>query len=203
METDLTSRLPLREHIRNIRSIWKVIRELDRTFFLHTGMKALLDTAGSYMGLLLSVYVLDRLEEGADLRRSFMVAAVTCILLFFMQLWGGMLRNRLNVRWEIVYRKWDCMTEEKILKMDFSRIDDPQTRRMRERIWQDNNWGGHQHHSLVCGGDYGQPVQTVGRSACGRSGFSLHGVSPKLDNSGYSGGYGGCSGGRLHSGNLL
>lgn len=141
METDLTSRLPLREHIRNIRSIWKVIRELDRTFFLHTGMKALLDTAGSYMGLLLSVYVLDRLEEGADLRRSFMVAAVTCILLFFMQLWGGMLRNRLNVRWEIVYRKWDCMTEEKILKMDFSRIDDPQTRRMRERIWQDNNWG--------------------------------------------------------------
>ncbi len=141
METDLTSRLPLREHIKNIKSVWKVIRELDRNFLLHTGLKALLDTIGTYMGLLLSVYILDRLAEGTDFLRSFTVAAVTCVLLFFVQLGGGMLRNRLNVRWEIIYRKWDCMTEEKILKMDFSRIDDPRTRKMRERIWQDNNWG--------------------------------------------------------------
>ena len=66
METDLTSRLPLREHIKNIKSVWKVIRELDRNFLLHTGLKALLDTIGTYMGLLLSVYILDRLAEGTD-----------------------------------------------------------------------------------------------------------------------------------------
>lgn len=141
METDLTSKLPLREHIKNINSVMKVIRELDKTFFLHTGLKALLDTACSYMGLLLSVYILDRLAAGADFGRSFLVAAATCALLFVLQLCGGMLQNRLDVRWEIVYRRWDCMTEEKILKMDFSKIDDPRTRKMRERIWQDNNWG--------------------------------------------------------------
>ena len=141
METDLTSRLPLREHIKNIKNILKVIRELDKTFFLHTGMKALLDTICSYTGLLLSVYILDQLAAGGDFRRSFLVAAGTCALLFVLQLCSGMLQNRLDVRWEIVYRKWDCMTAEKILEMDFSRIDAPKTRKMRERIWQDNSWG--------------------------------------------------------------
>jgi len=141
METDLTSRLPLREHMKNINSVLKVIRELDKTFFLYTGLKSLLDTTGSYMGLLLSVYILDQLAAGTDFRRCFLVAAVTCGLLFVLQLCGGLLQNRLDVRWEIVYRKWDCMTEEKILRMDYARIDDPRTRKMRERIWQDNNWG--------------------------------------------------------------
>lgn len=141
METDLISKLPLREHIRNIKSVMKVIRELDRTYFWHAGVKALLDTVCSYMGLLLSVYILDRLAAGADFWRSFLVAAATCVLLFVLQLGSGMLQNRLDVRWEIVYRRWDCMTEEKILRMDFSKIDDPKTRKMRERIWQDNNWG--------------------------------------------------------------
>lgn len=141
METDLTSKLPLREHIKNIRKVLKVVRELDKSFFLYTGLKALLDSIGTYVGLLLSVYILDQLAAGADFRRSFLVAAVTCVLLFAVQFCGGMLQNRLNVRWEIIYRKWDCMTEEKILKMDFAKIDDPKTRKMRERIWQDNNWG--------------------------------------------------------------
>lgn len=145
METDLTSKLPLREHIKNIKRILEVIRELDKTFFLHTGMKALLDTIVTYMGLLLSVYILDQLTAGTTFDHSFLVAVVTCVLLFVLQLGSSMLRNRLNVRWEIVYRKWDCMTEEKILKMDFAKIDDPKTRKMRERIWQDNNWGAGIH----------------------------------------------------------
>ncbi|MDE6674118.1 MAG: hypothetical protein K2K19_04790, partial [Acetatifactor sp.] len=141
METDLTSKLPLREHIKNIRSILKVIRELDRTYFLYLELKALLETTASYMGLLLSVYILDQLTTGMNFRRSFLVAAATCVLILVLQFCGGLIHTRLNVRWEIVYRKWDCMTEEKILKMDFSRIDDPKTHKMRERIWQDNNWG--------------------------------------------------------------
>ncbi|MDE7224666.1 MAG: ABC transporter ATP-binding protein/permease, partial [Acetatifactor sp.] len=141
MKAELTSKLPLREHIKNIKSVMKVIRELDRTYFRYAGVKALLDTVCSYMGLLLSVYILDRLAAGADFRRSFLAAAAACVLIFVLQLCSGMLQNRLNVRWEIVYRRWDCMTEEKIMKMDFSKIDDPKTRKMRERIWEDNNWG--------------------------------------------------------------
>ena len=85
METDLTSKLPLREHIKNIRKVLKVVRELDKTFFLYTGLKALLDSIGTYVGLLLSVYILDQLAAGADFRRSFLVAAVTCVLLFAVQ----------------------------------------------------------------------------------------------------------------------
>lgn len=141
METDLTSKLPLREHIKNIKKVLRVVGELDQTFFMHLGVKAMLDAACSYLGLLLSVYILDQLTIGVDFRRCFPVAAASCVLLFMIQLGSGMLQNRLNVRWEIVYRKWDCMTEEKILKMDFAKIDSPKTRKMRERIWQDNSWG--------------------------------------------------------------
>lgn len=141
METDLTSKLPLREHIKNIRKVLRIVRDLDKTFFLHTGLKALLDAVGLYTGLLLSVYILDRLAAGEEFRSSFSVAALTCLLLFGLRLGNGILHNRLDVRWEIVYRRWDSLTEEKILQMDYAKIDDPKTRKMRERIWQDNNWG--------------------------------------------------------------
>ena len=117
------------------------MRELDKTYFLHMGFKALLDTVISFTGLLLSVYILDQLAAGIHFGQTFLVAAVTCLMLLVLNLGSGMLQNRLDVRWEIVYRKWDSITEEKILRMDFSKIDDPKTRKMKERIWQDNNWG--------------------------------------------------------------
>lgn len=145
MDTDLTSRLPLREHIRNIGKMLQVIHKLDKYFYLYMGAKSLLDALATYLGLLLSVYILDQLTAGADFRQCFAAAATTCVLLFVIQFGSGMLHNRLNVRWETVYRKWDCMTEEKILQMDFAKIDSPQTRKMRERIWQDNNWGSGIH----------------------------------------------------------
>lgn len=141
METDLTSKLPLREHVKNVRRILGVVRELDKTYFLHQGIKSLLDAGAAYLGLLLSVYILDQLVAGIRFGQTFLTAAATCLALLVLQLGSGMLQSRLDVRWEIVYRKWDSITEEKILRMDFSRIDDPKTRKMRERIWQDNNWG--------------------------------------------------------------
>ncbi len=141
METDLTSKLPLREHLKNIRKILKMIQELDKHFFTIMTIKCILDTVASYMGLLLSVYILDQLAAGENFRQCFPVAAVTCILLFFLQLGGGILQSRLDVRWEIVYCKWDCITEQKIMEMDFAKIDSLKTRKLRERIWQDNNWG--------------------------------------------------------------
>lgn len=141
METDLTSKLPLREHLKNIRKILKMIQELDKHFFTIMTIKCILDTVASYMGLLLSVYILDQLAAGENFRQCFLVAAVTCILLFFLQLGGGILQSRLDVRWEIIYCKWDCITEQKIMEMDFAKIDSPKTRKLRERIWQDNNWG--------------------------------------------------------------
>lgn len=55
METDLTSKLSLREHIKNIRKVLRVVRDLDKIFFLYTGLKALLDAMGLYAGLLLSL----------------------------------------------------------------------------------------------------------------------------------------------------
>ena len=145
METDLTSKLPLREHIRNIRKMLQVIHKLDKYFYLYMGAKSLLDTLATYLGLLLSVDILDQLTAGADFRQCLAAAAATCALLFVIQFSGGMLHNRLNVRWETIYRRWDCMTEEKILQMDFANIDSPQTRKMRERIWRDNDWGSGIH----------------------------------------------------------
>ena len=47
METDLTSKLSLREHIKNIRKVLRAVRDLDKTFFLYTGLKALLDAMGN------------------------------------------------------------------------------------------------------------------------------------------------------------
>ncbi len=140
-QTDLTSRLPLREHIRNIGKILKYVQGMNRYYFPAVAAFQMLCAAIPYMELLLSAYILDGIGAHKDIKK--MIFAVTAAVLGIML--AGFLKstigNILEVRRQQMYYLYDCETNTKMLDMDFSRIDSPQLRMLQERIWNDNNWG--------------------------------------------------------------
>lgn len=73
MNTDLTSKLPLREHIKNIRKILNLIAELDKTYFTHACVVHFINAIMPYLSLMLSAYVIDSLMIGQPFGEVFCV----------------------------------------------------------------------------------------------------------------------------------
>lgn len=139
--TNLTSKLPVKEHIKNIKNILAVVKSLDRTYFATAGIVHLINAVVPYIELVLSAYIIDALTEGKGFKEIFTVAAATTLGIFILHCIAATVWNRLEVRKDKAYHLYECITEQKMLNMDYSRIDSPEIRDLKERIRRDNNWG--------------------------------------------------------------
>ena len=69
MESNLMSKLPLKEHIKNVKKILTVIQERDRTYFATACVVHVLNIMIAYINLVLSSYVLNALSEKTEFMR--------------------------------------------------------------------------------------------------------------------------------------
>lgn len=141
METDLTSKLPLREHIKNIKRILKTVSVLDKTYFWTACIVHVINVLIPYMELILSAYILDALWAGKDFRHIFTVAAGTTVIVFLLHCIASVVWNRLEVRKEAAYQTYECIVEQKMLQMDYTWIDSPRVKDLKDKIRLDMNWG--------------------------------------------------------------
>ena len=81
--SDLKSKLPLREHLKNIRKMLGFVQEIDRNYFRFICISQLLDISIPYIELLLSAYILDLIGTGKSFQQMmvFVAEAVLGILL--------------------------------------------------------------------------------------------------------------------------
>lgn len=141
MGTDLTSKLPIREHIRNMKKMLKYVQGIDKYYFPVMGIVQLLDVAIPYMELLLSAYILDGINTHKDMRQLFLLIAAAVLAVLLTQFAMSTLRNKMEVHRQQIFYLYECETQTKMLELDFSRIDSPEVKMLQERIWKDNNWG--------------------------------------------------------------
>lgn len=139
--TDLTSKLTIKEHIKNIKNMLSVVKSLDRTYFATASIVHVINAVVPYIELVLSAYIIDAITQGKGFKEIFTVAAATTIGIFILHCIASTIWNRLEVRKNKAFRLYSCITEQKMLNMDYSRIDSPQVRDLKERIRRDNNWG--------------------------------------------------------------
>lgn len=140
METDLTAKLPLKEHIRNMKKILELVGTMDKTYFLFAGIVHMINTGVPYLELLLSAYILDGLKN-QKLKEMIIVTGTTIVGIFILNSIASMIWNRLEIRRERVFYLYSSMTEVKMLSMDFSRIDSSEIKELREKMNRDMNWG--------------------------------------------------------------
>lgn len=141
MESDLTSKLPIREHMKNMKKIIRVVTEMDRTYFLWTSVVHIINVIIPYAQLLLLAYILDSLVEKRSFSEIFSIAVGAVLGIFLLSSIASMIWNRMEVRVEKMYYVYACYVQTKMMQMDYSRIDSPEVRDLEMRIIKDMNWG--------------------------------------------------------------
>lgn len=141
MDTNLTSKLPIREHIKNMKRIIIMVNRMDRTYFLHTSIVHIINVMVPYIELMLSAYILDSIGQRKSFSEIMTVVAGSLAGILILHFIASSVWNRAEVRCEGMYYLYECMTQTKMLDMDFSRIDSPEIKDLRDRINRDNNWG--------------------------------------------------------------
>ena len=141
MNIDLTEKLPLRKHISNMRNIIKLVNRMDKTYFMHMSIVHAVNVVVPYMQLLLSAYLLDSIGGGKGFAEIMAVAAGSVAVILVLNFIASSIWNRGAVRSEGMFYLYSCITEAKMLEMDFSRIDSPEIKELKDRINKDNNWG--------------------------------------------------------------
>jgi len=142
MGTDLMSKLPVREHIQNMKKILKIVAGMDKWYFFFTSAVHIVNVCVPYIQLMLSAYLLDAIMEGRQFLDVILITALTLVGILLLNFVASSIWNRMEVRRERIYHLYSFSTEMKMLQMDFSKIDSPEVKELQERIWRDNNWGG-------------------------------------------------------------
>ena len=141
MNTDLTAKIPFMEHIKNIKKILKIIIDIDKWYFLFTSIVHIINVIKPYIQLVLSAYILDAIIAQKNFKEVMSVITSTIFIILCLDFIASSIWNRMEVHREKAFLVYSCMTQTKMLDMDFSRIDSPEIRELRKRIITDNNWG--------------------------------------------------------------
>lgn len=141
METDLLRKLPLRQHMKNIRKILKLVYRLDGRYFRETVLVQMMSAAQPYLALILSAYVLDGLSAGKSFSQLMTVISISLFTILLMHYLRYAMDEWMRARWQNTLRMYGCITQIRLLDLDFSRIASPEMKEIQDRIRSDNQWG--------------------------------------------------------------
>ena len=81
MNTDLTAKIPFREHIKNIKKILKIIIDIDKWYFLFTSIVHIINVIEPYIQLVLSAYILDAIIAQKNFKEVMSVITSTIFII--------------------------------------------------------------------------------------------------------------------------
>lgn len=144
-QDDLSGRLPVRKHMENMKKVVGLVHGLDRRQFPMAAAAEMLMTAGSYLQLILTAGVLNRLEEAAGWTQIAGFAGGLILGIFGCRVLEGWLRKRLKIRRDAIASGYQMLMSKKMMQMDFSLVNSPMLDKIKNRIRQDNGWGAGIH----------------------------------------------------------
>ena len=150
MASEMLKRLSVKENYRNIKQCFHILKQLDPKFFALSGAMQLLSVLIPYITLWLSSFVLDGFERTMPYHKMIIVVLACVVLVFSVQCVKNWLENFLRVRQYRIARLYEYMKQEKLVQMDYSRINSPEVEQILRRIASDQNWGDH-FHSIIRG----------------------------------------------------
>ena len=150
MASEMLKRLSVKENYQNIKQCFRILKQLDPKFFALSGAMQLLSVLIPYITLWLSSFVLDGFERTMPYHKMIIVVLACVVLVFSVQCVKNWLENFLRVRQYRIARLYEYMKQEKLVQMDYSRINSPEVEQILRRIASDQNWGDH-FHSIIRG----------------------------------------------------
>ncbi len=138
---NLTDKASLKENLNDLKAIVKVLHGIDK-YYLPTNFSLhLVVVVNRYIGLFLSAYILDALAAGETFGGIFLNVAIAVSVIFLLSRFASFVNQRNNVNSQMLADRFYCITEQKMLEMDFSKIAGPECRNLLRVIQKNNNWG--------------------------------------------------------------
>lgn len=141
MPTDLTSKISLKQKCKNIIRLAGYVRKIEKGYFLIGISEQTINTFSGYLILILFATILNMLEAGKKAEEIIKIAVCVLVIYKIFQMVVSFLRNKKQVKMQAIAYKYEFMMTEKVMSMDYSLVDSPKVRELRDRISRDNNWG--------------------------------------------------------------
>lgn len=148
MEDDFIKKLTLREHIYKIKKLLNYMISMDRYYVPLSIARSFLNVSEYYIALLLSSYVLDALVDAKSFEEIFSWILLVLVGIFAIHALQSYLGTIIAVWHTNRVALYDSSIGERMLHMDYTIIDSPKIREMKERIQKDNNWGAGLHSAF-------------------------------------------------------
>lgn len=129
------------QSVRNIRRMLQVISSIDRHYFHLCMITHIINAAIPCITFLLSAYVLDGIASGYSTAQLIRAAALTLVAVFVLNCIASTVWHHCEVRRQNIYNTYQSMTNLKTLNMDYTSLDSPDVKKLKDQISRDNNWG--------------------------------------------------------------
>ncbi len=143
MQDDLTSKIPFRDNMRNIRNLLLEVHQIDKSYYAINGIRIGLDSVKGALGLVLAAEILELLYRGSSLEEFWRPVAMVVFVPFLLGLVSSFLWYEfVQPKRENIRRTYEGNLAAKFRSMDYSLIDSPYVKELSERMKKAHNWGG-------------------------------------------------------------
>ncbi len=134
-EDDLTSRLPLRDNVRNIKNLFVHVYRIDKTYYFLDCLRLFLDAVGSALTVVLAADILEMLYESRPME-EIMKAVIFLLALptLTAMLSSALLNEFVLPGKKNIARVYNGNLAAKFLHMDYSLVNSPYVKDMQDRI---------------------------------------------------------------------
>lgn len=139
-KSDLDSKLPVKEHLKNAKKLLGMIHELDKYYIPLYFIVHLLHVIRTYAALFLSAYILDALAAGIIFEKVFGNTAVFAVIIFLCTIGENAIHERMYAEQTVIFRRYHSLTEQKMVEMDYAKVTGPDCEVLRQRINSDMNY---------------------------------------------------------------
>ncbi len=140
-ESKLLEKLSFKQNMKNIRQVMEQIVRLDKSYLVWNVICVMLSVGLMYGGRVLSAYVVNSVSAGVPYQDMIRIAVTVTVALSLGASVLSFVNKQIDIKNEMVAEKYEAMQQEKLMNLDFSLIDSPKLKDIRERIRKDRNWG--------------------------------------------------------------
>lgn len=126
---------------KNIGMSFRLIWNMDRKLLFYSIAASVVGSVLPFIGLFLSAYVLDGLQNGEEMKKLLEVSFLAVTAVFLLTGLEAYFKKCKEVHTVQCGKRYDTLMSMKTISMDFPLLDSPAVNDIRTKITHDNDWG--------------------------------------------------------------
>ena len=137
----ITDKISFREKIRISKRTVKEVKNLAPLFLPTTLFRQLLSVSEGYIGIYVSTMVLSGLEQKLPIRELIVKSMLLLSIIFVMEIVNRWVEKYNNIIKQDIFERMYTKRAMKSIELDYPDLESPYISKLKNRMWEDNNWG--------------------------------------------------------------